>query len=100
VWAAIPETYQHNISLGDALEIRMPSGALVPGKVIFKSTEGDYATQRDVSRRKRDIKTVALKVRIENPKMRYAIGTTAEVLVPQSKLRGSTLAEQRGGESQ
>ncbi len=89
VRAAIPETYADKIKLGDTLQVRMPSGAEVPGKVIFKNTEGDFATQRDVSRRKRDIKTVALKLRIENQDMKYATGMTAEVLVPSAKLNTS-----------
>jgi len=89
VRAAIPETYADKIKLGDTLQVRMPSGAEVPGKVIFKNTEGDFATQRDVSRRKRDIKTVALKLRIENQDMKYATGMTAEVLVPSAKLNAS-----------
>jgi HlyD family secretion protein len=75
----------------------MPSGATIPGKVIFKNTEGDFATQRDVSRSKRDIKTVALKLRIDNQGMKYATGMTAEVLVPLSKLNG---AEQRASAGQ
>jgi HlyD family secretion protein len=37
------------------------------GKVINKSAEADFATQRDVSSRKRDIKTVQLKLLIDNP---------------------------------
>jgi HlyD family secretion protein len=89
VRAAVPETYADKIALGDTLPVRMPSGAEVPGKVIFKNTEGDFATQRDVSRNKRDIKTVALKLRIENTGMKYATGMTAEVLVPESKLNGT-----------
>jgi multidrug resistance efflux pump len=86
VRAAVPETYADKIALGDALQVRMPGGTMVPGKVIFKNTEGDFATQRDVSRTKRDIKTVALKLRIDNQGMRYATGMTAEVMVPASKL--------------
>jgi HlyD family secretion protein len=86
VRAAVPETYSEKIALGDTLQVRMPGGALIPGKVIFKNTEGDFATQRDVSRRKRDIKTVVLKLRIDNTGMKYATGMTAEVLVPSSKL--------------
>ncbi len=69
------------------------------GRVFFKATEGDFATQRDVSRRKRDIKTVALKLRIDNPNMRYATGMTASVLVPQAKLNGPTVAERSGGQA-
>jgi multidrug resistance efflux pump len=86
VRAAVPETYSDKIPLGDTLQVRMPGGTLIPGKVIFKNTEGDFATQRDVSRLKRDIKTVALKLRIDNTGMKYATGMTAEVLVPSSKL--------------
>jgi HlyD family secretion protein len=89
VRAAVPETYADKIALGDTLQVRMPSGAEIPGKVIFKSTEGDFATQRDVSRTKRDIKTVALKLRIDNQGMKYATGMTAEVLVPASKLNAT-----------
>ena len=35
--------------------------------MIAKAAEADFATQRDVSRRKRDIKTVRLKLLIDNP---------------------------------
>ena len=45
----------------------MPSGATLQGKVINKSAEADFATQRDVSARKRDIKTVQFKLLIDNP---------------------------------
>jgi hypothetical protein len=64
----------------------MPSGATIHGKVIAKSAEADFATQRDVSRRKRDIKTVRLKLLIDNPGMRYVPGMIAEVYIPKSKL--------------
>ena len=97
VRAAIPETYADKVQLGDTLNVLMPSGATVPGKVIFKSTEGDFATQRDVSRRKRDIKTVALKLKIGNERMQYATGMTAEVLVPWSKLNGGGTQEAAKG---
>ncbi len=87
VRAAVPETYADKVMLGDTLQVRMPDGSRIPGKVIFKNTEGDFATQRDVSRTKRDIKTVALKLRIDNQGMKYATGMTAEVLLPSSKLK-------------
>src|SRR5947209_11086191 len=38
------------------LRIKLPGGTLTSGKVFFKSAEADFATQRDVSRSKRDIK--------------------------------------------
>lgn len=92
VRAAIPETYADKLQLGDTLDVRMPNGSTVAGKLIFKNTEGDFATQRDVSRQKRDIKTVALKIKIDNAGMKYATGMTAEVLVPWSKLNAKDAA--------
>ncbi|MFZ1158527.1 MAG: efflux RND transporter periplasmic adaptor subunit [Candidatus Sulfotelmatobacter sp.] len=89
-WArvAIPETYADHIGYGDVLRVRMPGGTVTSGKVFFKGVEGDFATQRDVSRRKRDIKTIVLKVRLDNPKGAYVPGMTAEVLVSPAQLKG------------
>ena len=89
-WArvAIPETYADHIGYGDVLRVRLPGGTVTSGKVFFKGVEGDFATQRDVSRRKRDIKTIVLKVRMDNPKGAYVPGMTAEVLVSPEQLKG------------
>ncbi|PYV95129.1 MAG: hypothetical protein DMG89_22740 [Acidobacteria bacterium] len=89
VRAAIPETQTDHIGLGDTLRIRLPGGTITSGKVFFKSAEADFATQRDVSRRKRDIKTIVLKVRLDNPKGAYVPGMTAEVLVSPAQLKGT-----------
>ncbi len=89
VRAAIPETESDNIGLGDTLRIRLPGGSLTSGKVFFKAPEADFATQRDVSRRKRDIRTIVLKVRLDNPKSAYVPGMTAEVLVSPDQLKAS-----------
>ncbi len=86
VYAAIPETYAQKVQLGDMLKVQMPGGEYIQGKVLAKAAEGDFATQRDVSRRKRDIKTVRLKLKIDNPGMKYVPGMTAEVLIPMSKV--------------
>jgi len=86
IYAPLPETEADAVQLGDNLRVVMPSGATIQGKVIAKSAEADFATQRDVSRRKRDIKTVRLKLLIDNPQMRYVPGMLAEVYVPKSKL--------------
>ena len=51
--------------------------------MIFKGVENDFATQRDVSRTKRDIKTFAIKVSVPNPERRLFTGMTATVLLPQ-----------------
>ena len=64
--------------------------------MFFKGVEGDFATQRDVSRRKRDIKTIVLKVRLDNPKGAYVPGMTAEVLVSPSNSRARTRRARRG----
>jgi HlyD family secretion protein len=89
-WArvAIPETESDHIGLGDVLRVRLPGGTVIAGKVFFKSAEADFATQRDVSRRKRDIKTIVLKVRLDNPKGAYVPGMTAEVLLSPEQLKG------------
>jgi HlyD family secretion protein len=89
VRAAVPETESDHIGLGDTLRIRLPGGTVTSGKVFFKSAEADFATQRDVSRRKRDIRTIVLKVRLENPKGAYVPGMTAEVLVSPQQLKGT-----------
>jgi HlyD family secretion protein len=100
VRAAIPETYADHIGYGDTLRVRLPGGTVARGKVFFKGVEGDYATQRDVSRRKRDIKTIVLKVRLENPRGEYVPGMTAEILVSSQQIEGhgaqsAAAAEQR-----
>jgi len=89
VRAAIPETESDHIGLGDTLRIRLPGGTLTSGKVFFKSTEADFATQRDVGRRKRDIRTIVLKVRLDNPKGAFVPGMTAEVLISPDELKGT-----------
>jgi HlyD family secretion protein len=86
IYAPLPETEADSVQLGDSLRVVMPSGATIYGKVIAKSAEADFATQRDVSRRKRDIKTIRLKLLIDNPGMRYVPGMIAEVYIPKSKL--------------
>ncbi len=93
VRAAIPETESDHIGLGDTLRVRMPGGTLTSGKVFFKAPEADFATQRDVSRRKRDIRTIVLKVRLDNPKGAYVPGMTAEVLVSPEQLKATSSSE-------
>ena len=87
VYAPLPETQADAVQLGDSLRVEMPSGATVQGKVIAKSAEADFATQRDINGgRKRDIKTVRLKLLIDNPGERFVPGMTADVYIPKAKL--------------
>jgi len=96
--AAIPETYADHIGYGDALRVRLPGGTVTSGKVFFKGVEGDFATQRDVSRRKRDIKTIVLKIRLDNPKGAYVPGMTAEVLVSPEQLKSGSAQSAKASE--
>jgi len=89
VRAAAPETEGRFIAVGDKFGVRLPQGKPIEGTVIFKAVEGDYATQRDVSRRKRDIKTIGLKLKVDNPKGELVPGMTAEVLLPKDLTRSS-----------
>lgn len=90
VRAAIPETYTDHIGYGDVLRVRLPGGSIASGKVFFKGVESDFATQRDVSRRKRDIKTIVMKIRLDNSRGVFVPGMTAEVLVSPAQIKGSS----------
>jgi HlyD family secretion protein len=82
VQADVEETYIDQIAFGQKLRVRLPSGNVITGTVFFKGVEGDFATQRDVSRTKRDIKTFEIKVAIPNVERRLFEGMTAYVLLP------------------
>ena len=84
VRAEAPETEARFVSDGQKLKVRLPAGKPIEGTVIFKAVESDYATQRDVSRRKRDIKTIGLKLKVDNPDGALVPGMTAEVLLPKN----------------
>src|SRR6185312_15313571 len=80
--ADVEETYAAGVKMGEAIEVRLPSNQMVRGPVIYKAVEADFATQRDVSRTKRDIKTVRIRVRVPNPGGALPLGMTAWVLLP------------------
>jgi HlyD family secretion protein len=80
--ADVEETYIDRVRLGDRLTVRLPSGVELPGTVFFRGAEAAFATQRDVSRAKRDIKTFEIRLRVDNRDRRLAVGMTAYVLLP------------------
>jgi HlyD family secretion protein len=82
VRADVEETYVDRIHLGDQLPVRLPSGATRTGTVFFRGVDADYATQRDVSRTKRDIKTFQIRLRCDNRDRSLAVGMTAYVALP------------------
>jgi multidrug resistance efflux pump len=82
VRADVEETYVDRLRLGDKLQVKLPSGAVREGTVFYRSVDADYATQRDVSRTKRDIKTFEIRLRCDNRDRRLAVGMTAGVTLP------------------
>jgi HlyD family secretion protein len=77
--ADVEETYIDRVRLGDRLTVRLPSGDERVGTVYFRGVDADFATQRDVSRTKRDIKTFEIRLRVDNRDRRLAVGMTAYV---------------------
>ena len=82
VSAEVEETYVDRIRLGEQLPVRFPDGTTRTGAVFFRGVDASYATQRDVSRTKRDIKTFEIRLRVDNHDRRLALGLTAYVTVP------------------
>jgi len=82
VRADVEESYIESIPLGKKLQVKLPSGATREGIVFFRGVDADYATQRDVSRTKRDIKTFEIRLRCDNSDRALAVGMTAYVTLP------------------
>jgi HlyD family secretion protein len=80
----VEESYIGRIKLGDHLKVRLPSGEVRDGTVFFRGVDAGFATQRDVSRSKRDIKTFEIRLRVDNKDRRLATGMTAYVMLPVS----------------
>ena len=78
----VEETYIDRVRVGDTLTVRLPSGDERQGTVFYRGVDAGYATQRDVSRTKRDIKTFELRLRVDNADRRLAVGMTAYVVLP------------------
>src|ERR1019366_857047 len=84
VRADVEESYIDHIKLGDSLTVRLPSGEERRGAVFYRGVDAGFATQRDVSRTKRDIKTFEIRLRLDNRDRRLATGMTAYVVLPKS----------------
>ena len=82
VRADVEETYIDRVRLGEQMPVRLPSGVEKRGTVFYRSVDADYATQRDVSRTKRDIKTFEIRLRVDNGDRRLWPGLTAFVTLP------------------
>jgi prophage tail gpP-like protein len=86
IWVrvAAPQTDAGSVAVGDSLDVRLTSGQVLRGRVISKAAEGEFATQRDVSPSKRDIRAVAFRIAIPNPRRVLVPGMTVQVLLPPS----------------
>jgi multidrug resistance efflux pump len=82
VRADVEETYIDRLRIGDTFTVRLPSGEEREGTVFYRGVDAGFATQRDVSRTKRDIKTFEVRLRVDNRDRRLAVGMTAYVMLP------------------
>jgi HlyD family secretion protein len=82
VRADVEETYIDRVKVGDKLQVRLPSGDMMTGLVFYRRVDAGFATQRDVSRTKRDIKTFEIRLRVDNKERKLAVGMTTYVELP------------------
>lgn len=78
----VEETYVDRVRVGDRLTVRLPSGDERQGTVFYRGVDAGFATQRDVSRTKRDIKTFEIRLKVDNKDRRLAVGMTTYVELP------------------
>jgi multidrug resistance efflux pump len=90
----VEESYIDRVRMGDKLSVRLASGDVLEGVVFYRAVVADYATQRDVSHTKRDIRTFEVRLRCDNSARRLAVGMTAYVVFPTAAgaVAGSTMA--------
>jgi multidrug resistance efflux pump len=81
VRADVEETYIDRVRIGDHIAVRLPSGQELDGVVFYRGLDAGFATQRDVSRTKRDIKTFEIRLKCDNKERRLAVGMTAFVML-------------------
>jgi HlyD family secretion protein len=82
--ADVEESYIDRLRMGDKLTVRLPSGVERQGTIFYRGADAGFATQRDVSRTKRDIKTFEIRLRVDNSDRKLAVGMTAYVMMPVS----------------
>ncbi|MEQ1910905.1 MAG: HlyD family efflux transporter periplasmic adaptor subunit [Vicinamibacterales bacterium] len=82
VRADVEETYIDRLKIGDRMRVRLPSDVVLECPVFYRGVDAGFATQRDVSRTKRDIKTFEVRLRCDNTDRRLAVGMTAYVDLP------------------
>lgn len=80
--ADLEETMIQEISLVSRAEVRLPgSDKAFTGKVVSIAEAGGFATQRDVTRGRSDIKTFRVKIGVENSSAELKPGMTVSVRI-------------------
>lgn len=84
VWVRthVEESHLSRLRLGQSVKVELASGQMLNGTVSFVAPEAGFATQRDVNRVKRDVRTFGIKVRVGNRSRTVHPGMTAYVLLP------------------
>jgi multidrug resistance efflux pump len=83
VRADVPETALGRLRTGDRLRVRLPWGAERDGTVTYRGADAGFATERDVDRTRRDIRTFEVRLHVDDPDRRLALGATVQVIVPE-----------------
>jgi multidrug resistance efflux pump len=78
----VEEGYIDRLPEGTHVTVRLPSDVEVQGTVFYRGVDAGFATERDVSRTKRDIKTFEVRIRVDNKDRKLALGMTAYVVLP------------------
>ncbi|MEK6758455.1 MAG: efflux RND transporter periplasmic adaptor subunit [Deltaproteobacteria bacterium] len=87
----IDESIVARVLLGADTEVRLPAdtGRVFKGRVTEIGVVGGFATQRDVTRGRADIKTFRVKAAVEDPQGALKPGMTVEVRIRSDNAKGA-----------
>jgi HlyD family secretion protein len=80
----VEESLVDRLPLGAAVDVHLPSGRTLPGRVTYRAVDAAFATQRDVGRDRVEIQTFEVRIKVDNRPGGLALGMTAFVTAPQS----------------
>jgi len=83
--ADVPETVLGRLRPGDRLRVRLPWGEERDATVTYRGVDAGFATQRDVNGARRDIRTFEVRLHLDDPDRRLALGATVQVIVPEAR---------------
>jgi HlyD family secretion protein len=75
----VEETYAGLMTEGKQLTVRLPWGEERTGTVYYRAVDAGFATQRDATREKRDIRTFEVRLHVDNADRKLASGLTVYV---------------------